>query len=42
MEKSVSRDTHPREIIISWVIVLIPILWAVYCTFTTSLEMMRH
>ena len=30
MEESVSRDTHPWKIIIAWVIVLIPRLWARY------------
>jgi hypothetical protein len=42
MEKSVSRETRPWKIIIAWAIVLIPMLWAIYYTITTSLEMMRH
>jgi hypothetical protein len=42
MTRSIEAPTRPWKIIAAWVVVLVPIVWAIYYTFTSSLEMMRH
>lgn len=42
MAKSMEAPTRLCKILAAWVIVLASLVWAIYYTFTSSLEMMRH